>query len=68
MTHFLINQSQEFGKFYRKGRFFVVNLFTSVRHYLSLVIYVTCENLKISLKTLYKKREFSSINMMHGFI
>ena len=58
MTHFLINHSQEFGEFYRKGRFFVVNLFTSVRHYLSLVIYVTCENLKISLKSFMQEERF----------
>ena len=58
MTHFLINQSQEFGEFNRKGRFFVVNLFTSVRHYLSLVIYVTCENLKISLKSFMQEERF----------
>lgn len=36
----------------------MVNLFTSVRHYLSLVIYVTCENLKISLKSFMQEERF----------
>ena len=36
----------------------MVNLFTSVRHYLSLAIYVTCENLKISLKSFMQEERF----------